>query len=174
MGHRAITTCSPKNFELVKSYGADFAFDYNSPTCAADIKALTRNSLRHILDPFAEATTMELCYACIGRAGGRYTALERYPEHLCNRKTVTRDLVMGATIIGLGVALEEGYGKSADPKQREWGIEWYKSVQKMIDARRLRAHPIRVIPGGFEGVLEGLEMLKKKAVSGQKLVVRIS
>lgn len=31
-GLRVLTTCSPRNFELVRSYGADVCFDYNSPT----------------------------------------------------------------------------------------------------------------------------------------------
>ncbi|EPE32021.1 GroES-like protein [Glarea lozoyensis ATCC 20868] len=36
-GLTVVTTCSPGNFEYVKSLGADAAFDYNSPTCAKDI-----------------------------------------------------------------------------------------------------------------------------------------
>jgi len=38
-GYPVITTCSPKNFDLVKSLGAAHAFDYRSKTVVADIVA---------------------------------------------------------------------------------------------------------------------------------------
>lgn len=36
-GYEVLTTCSPKNFDYVKSLGAYEAFDYNSPTVIRDI-----------------------------------------------------------------------------------------------------------------------------------------
>ncbi|KAH6656518.1 zinc-binding oxidoreductase CipB [Truncatella angustata] len=36
-GYEVITTCSPRNFDLVKSLGATAAFDYRSPTVVKDI-----------------------------------------------------------------------------------------------------------------------------------------
>ncbi|KAK5996291.1 Enoyl reductase cheB [Cladobotryum mycophilum] len=172
LGHRAIVTCSPKNFDLVKSYGADEVFDYKSPTCAADIKKLTRNCLKYVLDPFAEIKTMSLCFDAIGRAGGRYTALERFQEDVCNKKTVKRELVMGASIIGFGIDIGGPYAKPESPEMRAWGVEWYQSVQRLFDARKIKGHPIHILPGKFEAVLEGLEMLKRREVSAQKLVVK--
>jgi len=43
-GFEVITTCSPGNFDYVKSIGADKVFDYNSPSATDDIchRALTR------------------------------------------------------------------------------------------------------------------------------------
>ncbi|EKG11538.1 Alcohol dehydrogenase superfamily zinc-containing [Macrophomina phaseolina MS6] len=172
LGHRAITTCSPKNFDLVKSYGADAVFDYNSPTCAEDIKKLTRNCLRYVLDPFGEVRTMALCDQAMGRVGGRYTALEKYQE-IEEKKTIKRDMVMGAVIHGKGTtALSDAWGKPADDELHDWGVECYKSIQRLIDAHKLRPHPIRVLDGRFDGILEGLDMLRRKEISAQKLVVR--
>ena len=176
LGHRVITTCSPKNFELVKSYGADAVVDYKSPTCAQDIKKLTRNSLKYIIDPFAELKTVVLCNAAMGRTGGRYTALELFHGDLPQVKTIKTDLVMGQTILGAGVDPgEEGsdYAKGADPELRQWGIGFYQSVQRLVDEKKLRGHPLRVLEGRFEGILKGLEMLRRREVSAQKLVVRL-
>lgn len=44
-GYNVVSTGSPHDFDLVKAYGADVVFDYNSPTCAADIRKLTDNIL---------------------------------------------------------------------------------------------------------------------------------
>jgi NADPH:quinone reductase-like Zn-dependent oxidoreductase len=49
-GLTVVTTCSAHNFDLVKSLGADAAFDYKSPSCAADIKQFTDGKLRFSWD----------------------------------------------------------------------------------------------------------------------------
>jgi Zn-dependent alcohol dehydrogenase len=159
---------------LVKSVGADEVFDYNSPTCAADIKKLTRNCLKYVVDPFSEVKTMSLCFDAMGRAGGKYTALEKFQESICNKRTVKRELVMGASIIGFGIRLGGEYAKPESPELRAWGIEFYKSVQGLIDGKKLKSHPVRVLPGKFDAILEGLEMLKGREVSAQKLVVKFT
>lgn len=98
---RVVTTCSPQNFELVSALGADHVFDYNSESCLKDIKTLTRKSLRYAIDCVSEPETMELCYQCIGRLGGRFTALEPPPRHIQTRpRTVVVDWVLGPSLSG--------------------------------------------------------------------------
>lgn len=174
-GYHVVTTCSPRNFSLVKKYGADAVFDYRSCTCAADIKAYTRNKLKRVIDPFGEIATTSLCYEAIGRAGGVYCALEQYQESLCTRQTVRHQLVMGPAILGRGVLLPEPYGVKADTELHEWSKKFYQSLQTLIDEGRLKPLPIKVLePSGFDTVLVGLELLKAKQVSGQKLIVRVA
>jgi len=45
-----ITTCSSLNIDLIKSLGADAAFDYKSPTVGTDIRIATNNSLAYVFD----------------------------------------------------------------------------------------------------------------------------
>lgn len=168
-----ITTCSPHNFELVKSYGADIAFDYKSPTCAQDIRAATKNTLRYALDPFAESKTVRLCQDAIGRTGGRYCALEQYTEELISRKTIKHELVMGGAIAGKGVNLPEPYGIQPRPEIGVWARPWYRSLQKLINAGKIRPCPEEIIPGRFDGILKGLERLQRGEVSGKKLIVSL-
>lgn len=173
-GYRPIATCSPKNFDLVRSNGAEAVFDYREPDVAEQIKAYTKNSLWYVLDVITEAKTMKHCYAAIGRAGGKYTCLEAYPEHLATRRTVKPELVMGIAILGKEIALDHGYGSGANPELKDFGVAWYRTLQKLLDDGKIKSHPIKVLPGRFEGILAGLPVLKSKAVSAQKLVVRIA
>lgn len=92
--------CSPRNYDLVKSYGAVEAFDYNSPSCASDIRTYTKNSLRYALDTITNAASMKLCYTAIGRAGGKYNALDLLPDQSSMRNTVKADWVMSITLSG--------------------------------------------------------------------------
>lgn len=146
-------------------------FDYKSQTCVEDIRKYTRNSLKFVLDCISEPETMQFCYKCLGRAGGKYTALEPYPEFLHDRpRTVVPDWVLGPAVWGKQIGWPEPFARDADESYRKFGIEWFKTVQHLLDEGKLKTHPIRLGSGGLDGVFEGLELLRKKQISGQKLI----
>ncbi|EAW09121.1 zinc-binding alcohol dehydrogenase family protein [Aspergillus clavatus NRRL 1] len=173
VGHIPITTCSPRNFALAKEYGAEEIFDYHEPDCGQKIKAYTRNTLRYVLDPFTDAKSIALCCGAMGRAGGRYACLEMYPDYLVEKRTLRVGFVMGPALLGHRLELDYGYERAADPEMRQFGIRWYRSIQWLLSKGQLKPHPLRVLPGRFDAILQGIEMLKSKSVSGEKLVVSI-
>lgn len=69
-GGTVITTCSPHNFELVKSLGADLAVDYKSLTAVSDIKDSTGNQLSLVLDCIGVSSGERICYDSFGPSGG--------------------------------------------------------------------------------------------------------
>lgn len=157
------------------SYGAEKAFDYHDPNSAAEIRALTRNALSYALDCFCEGSSMKFCYAALGRAGGRYTTLEPYSEHSHTRKMVKPEWVLGPAILGQDVGWKDPYGVKANPDIHAFGVEWFACAQRMLDRGELRPHPAKVSDGvGFAGILDGIESLSRKEVSGQKLVYRVT
>ncbi|THC94059.1 hypothetical protein EYZ11_006468 [Aspergillus tanneri] len=101
-GLHPITTCSPQRFEFVKSYGAEAAFDYKSPTCGEEIRRYTGNTLAYAMDCITQEQSTRICYAAIGRAGGRYVALDPYPERAATRKVVKPDWILATAITGRG------------------------------------------------------------------------
>jgi NADPH:quinone reductase-like Zn-dependent oxidoreductase len=170
-----ITVCSPHNFDLAKSYGATAVFDYKQPSCIEDIRKHTRNSLKYVLDCVSEPETMEFCYKCFGRTGGKYSALEPYPELFHTRpRTVVPDWVLGASVLGEEISWPEPFTRQQNEELRSFGVDWFITVQKLLDEGQLRPHPIKVVNGGLDGVREGLELLQKKKVSGQKLVCSLA
>ncbi|KAK2052083.1 GroES-like protein [Colletotrichum caudatum] len=173
MGHIPIATCSPGNFNLVKKYGAEEVFDYNDPDCGKKIKQYTRNTLSYIIDPFADLKSVALCYEAMGRAGGRYACLEMYPDYVLERPSIKVFFVMGMALLGHRLDLDHGYERDEDPELRAFGIGLYKVLQKLLNGGRMRPHPLRELEEGFEGILKGVDMLKNKEVSGQKLVIAL-
>jgi NADPH:quinone reductase-like Zn-dependent oxidoreductase len=170
-GMTPITTCSASNFDLVKSYGASKAFDYKSSDCIKDIKEYTGNSLKFVLDCVSEPETMEFCYACVGRSGGKLTTLEPPPKYLNSRaRSVKVDWVLGPALHGKAIGWPAPMEREADPELREFAKKWFTTVQELLDGERLRTHPIREMDGGLEGVMGGIDLLQRKEVSGQKLV----
>ena len=114
---------------------------------------------------------MEFCYKCIGRTGGKYTALEPYAEIFHTRpRTVVPDWVLGYTVLGQAVNWPEPFTREVSEDLREFGTDWFRTVQRLLDEGDIKPHPIKVVSGGFEGVADGLELLRQKQISGQKLI----
>lgn len=57
---------------------------------------------------------------------------------------------------------------------REFALKWFTTVQRLLDEGSLQTHPLRLMDGGLPGVLDGMELLRRKMISGEKLVFRIS
>lgn len=114
---------------------------------------------------------MEFCYKCLGRSGGKYTALEPYPDFLHTRtRTVTPDWVLGPSVLGEEIRWPEPFTREQNQEYREFGMDWFVTAQRLLDDGKLKTHPTKVIGGGFEGVPYGLQLLQEKQVSGQKLI----
>ncbi|EAW09024.1 zinc-binding alcohol dehydrogenase family protein [Aspergillus clavatus NRRL 1] len=171
-GLRPIATCSPAHFDLARRFGAEAVFDYHDPDCAAAIRAYTKNSLAYALDCLALAETTELCYGALGRAGGRYVTLEPFREAIAAQRshTVTPSWLLALTIFGRKVALDGAYGREANPEDRKFGARLTEEVQGLLDEGKLDVHPVRVMGGGWKGVLEGVDLMRRQTVSGYKLV----
>ncbi|KAK6065743.1 hypothetical protein SCUP234_12418 [Seiridium cupressi] len=150
------------------------AFNYHDTDCAAQIKAFTHNALDYALDCVCDATSMAACYQAIGRAGGAYTTLEPYQQQSHVRKRVRPSWLLGTALLGREIGWKPPYHVHADPMLRRFGSDWFQCAQRLLSCGEIRAHPVRIGENaGFQHILEGVELLRRKAVSGEKLVYRI-
>ncbi|KAJ6020767.1 Polyketide synthase enoylreductase [Penicillium herquei] len=170
-GLTPIATSSPKNFDLVKSFGAKQVFDYASPTCAADIKSFTNNSLKYALDCITDADSTQICYAAIGRAGGRYACLELPQQELLTRKAVNSAFVMAHELHGRKIDLGPEYGRPASQATKDLGVQFFRVAEKLLEENKIKVHPVHVLSHGWDGVLDGFTLMKSGQVNAQKLVV---
>ena len=173
-GVQAIATCSQHNFDLVRSYGASIVFDYADPDTPAKIKKQTDGELEYAIDTITDPDSVGCCYASISRYGGRYTCLELCPKELLTRRVVSVKFPIAYEIFGKELELSRGYERPASRESRAAAVRWFKMFQALLDRGKLRAHPVKVLPGRFEGILDGLKMLKSGSVSGQKLIVSLA
>lgn len=173
---RPIATASPANFALVRRYGAEEVYDYNSPTCAADIRAYTKNELAYALDCITQAETTQLCYGAMGRAGGRYVSLEPFRDTVAQTRalTVSPSWVMALAVFGHEVALDGEYHRVPNPENRRFAVQAFSTIQKLMNEGKVDAHPIKPMSGGWQGVIKGVDMIRSKALSGQKLVYSVA
>ncbi|KAI0518348.1 GroES-like protein [Xylaria bambusicola] len=174
-GLRPIATASPSKFGLVRGFGAEKVFDYHSETCGAGIREYTGNELAYAFDCVAEAETTELCYQSLGRAGGRYVTVEPFRESVVKTRefTVEPSWLMATSIFGNKIALEGAFARDAVPEYKVFGGKAFAAAQSLLDHGLIEPHPTKSMPGGWEGVLDGVNIIRGQPPSGYKLVYSV-
>ncbi|KAJ5113102.1 alcohol dehydrogenase [Penicillium angulare] len=173
-GFPIITTCSPHNFDLVKSYGADYVYDYKSENCAQKIREDNGNCLEWVIDCISEDHSMRFCYAAMGRAGGNYVALNPINDTLASkRKVITPDWILATRIAGDPCAWPAPFKCEPEPRLRALCDPWFDRLQHMLDTGAIKPHPLQHEPNGLAGVKEGVQKLRRGEISGIKLVYSV-
>lgn len=117
---------------------------------------------------------MRLCYAALGPKGGKYVSLEPPSNTVAaTRKNVSTDWVMMLSMFGKKVVLDGKFGRPANSQNYEFAVDWFKRAEILLGEGLLIPHPVRILPGGLEGVINGLEELKMGKIKGEKLVCNL-
>jgi NADPH:quinone reductase-like Zn-dependent oxidoreductase len=165
-----VTTCSPRNFDLVRGLGADHVFDYNSPDAVSLIKDITEHALRYALDTVASAETARFCCEVLGKEGGRYSSLLPIPK-LPRDDTVN---ISSMAYTAIGEAFEiAGQEVPARPDDFVFAANFIKLVEELWSSKKLRVHPFEGRSGGLSGIFEGLQEMREGKISGLKLVYSV-
>lgn len=158
----------------MREYGATIVVPYSSPTCGETIRDQhTGGNLRHALDCISSPESVSCCFTALGRIGTRYAGLDFVPPELRTRKAVKVHMPLTYALHGHEIFFKGPYHRDADPAMLELGRRWRDEVQGLVDAGRLRPHPAREVRGRWQGIVDGLKMMKAGEVRGQKLVVAL-
>ncbi|PSN58726.1 NAD(P)-binding protein, partial [Corynespora cassiicola Philippines] len=172
-GLEVITTCSPRNFDMVKNLGASAVFDYSAPNCGAKIREYTNNRLYHVLDCISEGTSPQICADALSTDTSAkklaYSAL--LPVEL-PRVDVGYRYTLGYT------ATNETFEKlgteyPASEDDYRFAVRFYKLSEKLLAEGKFKPHQQDIRKGPLEKVLDGVDELRQGKVSGKKIVYRI-
>lgn len=174
-GYRVATTCSPSNFDYVKSLGAAGVFDYRSPTVVDEIKAWSADpdALTLAWDCVSGGGSTEICAAALSRTRpGRYWGLLAIDEKVV--KGVNDKVESGYRLAYtmFGEPFEKRVKVPAIPADYEFGKMFWEVARGLLVEGKIKPARADVNRGGkgLEGVLVGLDELKQGKVSGVKLV----
>lgn len=156
----------------MQKFGAEHVFDYSSPDCAAEIREYTGNTLAYALDCVAMADTTQLCYEAIGRAGGRYVTLEPFRKEVTDKRsfTIEPSWLLALTVFGRKVDIKDDYYREPQVDDYKFATALTAYAQGLLDQGKFDTHPVKVMTGGWEGVIEGVDAIRAHAPSGNKLV----
>lgn len=174
MGYRPIAIASNESASLTSRYGAVGTAAYTSKDCVQSVKEIAGKPIKRVLDCITDMESTALCFDAMSRTGGKYSCLEECPEIYRTRRIIQVSEVMGFQVLGVDLDLGDStYSRRGDEKLLEIGMRWARIIQSLMEDQKLNAHPLHELKNGFQGIIEGLEMLRKGEVKRQKLVVRI-
>jgi NADPH:quinone reductase-like Zn-dependent oxidoreductase len=178
LGFRVFTTNSPVHDEWIKKFGAEQTFDYRDPDVIEKIKKAAGDNITYAYDAITEGDTSKFTY-----------------EVLSNTKPVTFFTSLSCDFGGLKEAYPNKDVKGHLPlayltidKVKDFG-EIFHSPPGMFEASAkfiadfnnllaekptlFKAMPLEVLSGGFEAVIQGLDIVRKGKNRGLKVVVRL-
>lgn len=170
-GYTVITTASPKNFALVKSLGATAVYDYSDPTTPAQIAA-AYPTLSKALDGISEQGTTALVAASMkGKDAHIVTLLPVAPAVTAEFPAVTVESTLAYGVLGKAFDWPGWAYFPASPSDKAAIIKWLALLPELLAAGKFKPNPIWSQPGGLDGVLPALELLKAGKTSGNKITL---
>lgn len=167
---RTITTCSPHNFDLVQSFGADHVLDYSDPDVIHKIQAIDPN-LHYVFDAIGNKTSSALAASAIDGKGKLCTVRpgKMYTEDV-------HDLVdVSDVMVWTGLGMEVKYGESVWPvsdEDQDLVAELFEKIPVWIGQAVFKGNPTRVLDG-LKSVEKGFQMFRNCEVSGYKIVYQL-
>jgi len=167
-GYKVATAASPRNHELVKSYGADVVFDYRDPDMIQKLKAATSDKIHIALDTISEKETQFMTMKALAEdAPGKLLVILPPVEGISD---VRKDVEVGFTIIFAAYGFEfRSFGLN-DGDRRELSA-FLQKVPGLVKDRKIKPPPIKKFEGGLEKVCsDGYKYFTDGKVSAERVV----
>jgi NADPH:quinone reductase-like Zn-dependent oxidoreductase len=170
-GLDVIATTSPKNFDLLKSYGAKHLLDYRSPTIVEEIQKLTDGKLEYIFDCYSAGGSVETTVKTLSPSGGHIVTVLPYDASKLDPKVKLHALalfkVTGKTFTFAGTQY------TPRPEEKAWYEDTATGLLSTLNLEgKLKPNPVKVV-GGLESVSEGFKYMLDGKVSAEKLVFEV-
>lgn len=171
-GCTVVTTASPHSTDLVKSYGADAVFDYHDPDVATAITKQYPN-ISIAVDCFSKGKSFAISDEVLRNSKGKLITLLQPPKP--KYPGVEHELILAYTLFGHPFQWLPPIGPKwpALPDDRKALARFFASLPQLVSDKKLRAPPIFLEEGGWNGILTGLDKLRAGKVSGGKIVVKL-
>ncbi|KAI9464273.1 dehydrogenase [Russula earlei] len=158
-GLYVIATASERNFDLVRSFGADVVVDYRDPA----------GVIEHVADCVAEGTSFEIVAGALsGKGTIAYLTLADYPT--AEGVKVLRSIVFDC----FGMDYDFPLPFTASPELTALGRKWIQLLSELLVKADVRPNPALIQPYGLASVADGFHYMSEGKVSAQKITYRIS
>ncbi|KAF2670143.1 GroES-like protein [Microthyrium microscopicum] len=186
---RLFGTASKARFPLLQAapYSYDHLVDYRDVSWPAEIKKLTGDEgIHYAYDCISEGNSVSNIHSTLNSKVGKMAIVRSRAAKAWTAGDLSPEPIYGAVWEGLGVEVEYfAFSIPESPKAREFAVAFYR----WLEEGKLKANPVRLMPGGLERIVEdgyvllgpGSMSLRDqsrteewmKPVSAEKLVYRI-
>ncbi|KAF7974403.1 hypothetical protein HWV62_12250 [Athelia sp. TMB] len=183
-GLRVIAIASARNHAFVRSIGATVTIDYNDVDVLAQIRgALGGLPLKRAFDIVCEKGSTEIVIDAIDESGGYVTTALPVDESISARRAnVKVEFVLGYTLITrTPIKFAKVVPMPFIPEDNERALAWCANEHDAIVEGWMEGKGSKVgyktqklrVGRGLEGVMEGLEIMKRGEYRAEKLVYNI-
>lgn len=201
-GLKTYALCSPKNFDLVKSYGADEVYDYRDADASKKIKAASGGKIQAAVDTISEHGSVNIIVPALSSEGGKIATILWYSD--------ADKAVLGSKY---EATLSLAYDLLVDVSRRIYELTiWYANVHwqrpnapsrlgdapkyaklatQLLASGKVKPTPIRIWEKGLLGINEAFQYMidgkvgsgnlpihacshRPEQVSGEKIIFRIA
>lgn len=162
-GLTVITTASPRNFDYLRSLGADLVVDYNSPTAVQEIRDFPGGKAEYGWNCIGTDESEAFIEQALGGVGnGRIGSIleSKY------------DWTLGYDALGETYEWTGGQVRHGKAEELEFATRFWAIARELLAEGKFK--PIRRVVNrggsGLEGVLKGMDDQKNGLVSAEKLV----
>ncbi|KAH8832184.1 chaperonin 10-like protein [Flagelloscypha sp. PMI_526] len=178
-GYKVITTASPAVFDEVKALGASQVFDYKDPETPKKIQAVAPE-LTLAIDTAGGKGTLDLISAALSP-----TSTSNKIFSIVNDSSSSTPLPSNTTVeytivyqvLGFPFKLGE-WEIPLHPSDVAGSLDFVKNVYPSLfsggENRKVKVQKLRVMPGGLDRVIEGLNIMKEGKYGREKLVYHIA
>ncbi|KZT00987.1 GroES-like protein [Laetiporus sulphureus 93-53] len=171
-GYKVVTTASPRNFELVRSLGADVVFDYHDSDVVSKVKAATGDSIAESFDTISLRESQEISARVVKLGGGKLVLLLAPIAEAKVRDDVEIIPTLLYTVLGRTFSLN-AREYPASTEDRGHMAAFLRKLPGLVKEGKITPNRVHVWEGGLQAVPEGLQYMREGKVSAEKIVYRL-
>ncbi|KAL2076012.1 hypothetical protein VTL71DRAFT_955 [Oculimacula yallundae] len=176
LGFNIVTTCSPRNFDVVKKHGAAHAFDYNDPKVVENI-AKAVHDLAYAFDCIGNDSSSTMSgQAMRSKEGGVICTVrpgKAFTENVPKNVKVTDVLVFTAFL--KPHVYKKVYKWDANPGDHALSKELYEKIPEWIqDGSLVPQKPRDMGKLSVDALKEAMELNRQGKVSNEKLCFQVA
>ncbi|KII90674.1 hypothetical protein PLICRDRAFT_174057 [Plicaturopsis crispa FD-325 SS-3] len=177
-----LATASAAAHEDLKAIGASECFDYRDPRVSHSIRAAgdahSPDGVKYAFDTVCEKGSTEACIDAIGPSGGRVITTLPVSDEVKNRRAdVSVEFTLVYCELGKALNFAGVVPFPAMPEDRTRALAYVSSTFPALFSQLgggIKPQKLRRLPGGLEGIGEGLQIMKDGAYGREKLVYSLA
>ncbi|KAL4899409.1 hypothetical protein BDW74DRAFT_189398 [Aspergillus multicolor] len=171
LGFEVVTTCSPQNEDLVRSFGAAHVFDYKDPNVAEKIQTAVP-TLAHTFDTIGNSTSSATATQSLREGGGTLCTVRPGKAHTQN---VVPGTVVTDVLVWTAFLKDHSYGEFKWPASiddHELASELFEKLPEWLEKGTVKPNNPKVLQG-LGAVSDGFQEYRDGKVSAYKIVYEI-
>ncbi|OOF94950.1 hypothetical protein ASPCADRAFT_507813 [Aspergillus carbonarius ITEM 5010] len=170
-GFDVVTTCSPKHFDLARSYGAKHVFDYKEPDVAKEIREVAP-SLIHVFDTIGNKNSSATASHTLRPGAGTLCTVRPGKANTENVATGTR---VADVLVWTALLKDHRYGEfkwPASEDDHELASELFENLPTWLEESIIKPNNPKVLPG-LDAVAGGFQEHRDGKISAYKIVYEL-